>query len=82
MRLLNIKVIDMGERLKIFGIVAVFGFLAGVIAQLSADYAIPWLVKALPALFEARWMLSGIAGSLLTVGLVSVWAYMTGNKDR
>ena len=72
----------MGERLKVFGMVAIFGFLAGVIAQLGADYFIPWAVKVLPVLFEARWMLSGLAGACLTVGLVSVWAYMTGNKDR
>jgi hypothetical protein len=26
-------------------------------------------------------MVSGVAGAVLTVAIVSVWAYMTGNKD-
>ena len=72
----------MGERLRIFGLVAVLGFMAGVIAQLTADYIIPWLMVVLPALVQVRFVVSGFAGAALTLVLVSIWAYFTGNKDR
>lgn len=72
----------MNSRLKVFGLVALLGFIAGVIAQLTADYIIPWLVVALPALIDAKWLVSGFAGAALTLVLVSVWAYMTGKKEQ
>jgi hypothetical protein len=72
----------MGERFKIFGIVALLGFMAGVIAQLTADYAIPWLMEVIPALMQIRFLVSGFAGAVLTLVLVTVWAYFTGNRDR
>ena len=40
----------MGDRLKIFGIIAILGFMAGVIAQLAATYFIPWIISILPVL--------------------------------
>jgi len=67
----------MGDRLKVFGIVALLGFMAGVIAQLTADYVIPWLMTVLPALINIKWVVSGFAGACLTVVLVTAWAYMT-----
>jgi chromate transport protein ChrA len=72
----------MSERLKIFGIVALLGFMAGVIAQLTADYVIPWLMAVIPALMQVRFLVSGLAGAVLTIVLVTVWAHVTGNKDR
>jgi uncharacterized membrane protein YedE/YeeE len=72
----------MGERLKVFGLVALLGFMAGVIAQLTADYLIPWLLVVIPALVQIRFLVSGFAGAVLTLALVSVWAYFTGSKDR
>ena len=72
----------MGERLRIFGLVAVLGFMAGVIAQLTADYIIPWLMVVLPALVQIRFVVSGFAGAALTLVLVSAWAYFKGNRDR
>jgi hypothetical protein len=71
----------MNSRLKVFGLVALLGFMAGVIAQLTADYIIPWLVVTLPALIDAKWLISGFAGAALTLVLISAWAYMTGKKD-
>ncbi|HLE74825.1 MAG TPA: hypothetical protein VI864_02110 [Candidatus Bathyarchaeia archaeon] len=71
----------MGERVKIFGLVAILGFMAGIIAQLTADYVIPWLMAVIPALVQVRFLVSGFAGAVLTLVLVSVWAYFTGNKD-
>jgi hypothetical protein len=69
---------NLGERLKVFGLVALLGFMAGIIAQLTADYAIPWLVTVLPELAQIRFLVSGFAGACLTLVLVSVWAYITG----
>ena len=73
----------MGDRLKVFGIVALLGFMAGVIAQLTAEFIIPWLIAILPALGGlTSYMVSGFAGALLTIGIVSAWAYLTGNRNR
>jgi hypothetical protein len=72
----------MNERLKVFILVALLGFLAGVIADLTAEYVIPGLLTILPAFFSIRYVLSGIAGACLTLVLVSVWAYITGSPDR
>jgi len=72
----------MGERLKIFVLVALLGFVAGVIAQLAADYAIPWLVTVVPALVQIRFLVAGFTGAGLTLVLMSVWAYVTGPTQR
>ena len=72
----------MGDRLRIFGLVALLGFMAGVLAQVTADYIIPWLMVVLPALINVKWVVSGFAGAALTLVLVSVWAYITGNRNR
>ncbi len=72
----------LNSRLKIFGVIALLGFLAGVIAQLTAAIIIPWLISVLPLLGGATtYIISGFAGACLTVVLVSVWVYMTGKKD-
>ena len=72
----------MNSRLRIFGLIALLGFVAGVIAQLTATYFIPWLINSLPALAGATtYLISGFAGACLTVVLVGAWAHMTGNKD-
>lgn len=72
----------MGDRIKVFAIVALLGFVAGVVAQLFADYALPWLITVLPAIMEAKFLISGLCGAILTVIMVSVWAYFTGSRDR
>ena len=72
----------MSDRIRIFGIVALLGFMAGVIAQVTAEYIIPWLMVVLPALINVKWVVSGFAGAGLTLVLVSVWAYVTGNRNR
>ncbi|MCL5876365.1 MAG: hypothetical protein M1540_00955 [Candidatus Bathyarchaeota archaeon] len=73
----------MNSRLKVFGVIALLGFVAGVIAQLTAAVVIPWLVTVLPLLGGAtNYLISGFAGACLTVALVSVWAYMTGKKEH
>jgi hypothetical protein len=72
----------MGERLKVFGLVALLGFMAGIIAQLTADYIIPALLEVLPVLVQIRFLVSGFAGACLTLVLISVWAYITGPTER
>jgi uncharacterized membrane protein len=73
----------MSDRIKVFGIVALLGFMAGVIAQVTATYFIPWLIAVLPSLAGlSSFMISGFAGAVLTVAIVSVWAYLTGNRNR
>ncbi len=73
----------MGDRVKIFGIIALLGFMAGVIAQLAATYFIPWMISILPMLGGlTSFMVSGLAGACLTVALVGAWAYITGNRDH
>ncbi len=72
----------MGERLKIFVFVAVLGFIAGIIADITATYVIPALIVLLPSLGAfTRYMLSGIAGAILTLVIVSIWAYITGPRE-
>ena len=73
----------MSDRLRVFGIVALLGFMAGVIAQVTATYIIPWLITVLPLLGGlTSFMISGFAGACLTVALVSVWAYLTGHREH
>jgi hypothetical protein len=73
----------MTSRLKIFGLIALLGFVAGVIAQLTAVYVIPWIAIVLPSLASlTSFMVAGFAGAILTVAIVGAWAYMSGNKDR
>jgi hypothetical protein len=71
----------LGERLKIFAIVALLGFMAGVIAQLAADYAIPALLRILPQLVQIKFLVSGFAGACLTLVLISIWAYVSGPSE-
>ena len=72
----------MGDRAKIFGIIALLGFMAGVIAQLAATYFIPWMISILPMLGGlTSFMISGFAGACLTVALVGAWAYLTRKRE-
>jgi hypothetical protein len=73
----------MAGKVKIFGLIALLGFVAGIIAQLCATFVVPWFVEILPLLGSATtYLISGVAGAVLTVALVSAWAYMTGKKDQ
>ena len=76
------KVNRMNERFKVFGLVAILGFMAGVIADLTSTYVLPAIMAILPAFLNARYILSGFAGACLTLVLVSVWAYITGSSER
>ena len=73
----------MNSRLKVFGLIALVGFVAGVLAQVTATYLIPWLIIVLPSLASlTSFMVAGFAGAVLTVAIVGAWAYMTGKKEQ
>jgi len=73
----------MNDRLKIFGVIALLGFMAGVIAQLAATYFLPWMITILPILGSfSSFMISGVAGACLTVLVIGAWAYMTGKRNN
>jgi hypothetical protein len=71
----------LNERIKVFVFVAILGFIAGVIADITATYVLPALLQLLPAFLQARYILSGLAGAFLTLILVSIWAYITGPAE-
>jgi len=73
----------MDDKIRVFGLIALLGFMAGVIAQLAATYFIPWMISILPMLGGlTSFMISGLAGACLTVALVGAWAYMTGSRNK
>ncbi|MEM3704220.1 MAG: hypothetical protein QXX79_07390 [Candidatus Bathyarchaeia archaeon] len=71
----------MGERLKILVLVAFLGFIAGVIADLFAEYVFPIILDVLPAIIKVKYVLSGIVGAVLALILVVIWAYATKPKE-
>ena len=72
----------MNSRLKVFGVIALIGFLAGVLAQVTANYIIPAIILAWPSLSAvSSYLISGLAGAVITVFIVGVWAYLTGRKE-
>ena len=63
----------MNSRLKIFGIIIVLGFVAGIIAQVTAVFVIPWMISVLPLLGGvSSFLISGLAGACLTVAIVAL----------
>jgi len=68
----------MNERLKMIAFFGFLGFLAGIVANFTGKYVIPWLSQIVLPTIGIDWILSGVAGALITVGLVTAWAYMTG----
>ena len=71
----------MGDRLKILGTFALLGFIGGVLANVIYHTLWPWLLSVFPSILTAEWVLSGIAGALITTCLVVVWVYLSGSSD-
>jgi hypothetical protein len=67
----------MGDRMKILGVFALLGFLGGVIANIGFHTVWPWLAANLPFIFSAEWVISGIAGALITTCFVVIWVYLS-----
>ena len=71
----------MGERFKIFAMFALLGFMAGIIAKATFQNIIPWILANFPTI-GLDWVLSGFAGALLTIGLVTAWVYISGATNQ
>jgi hypothetical protein len=72
----------MTSRLKVFVIIALIGFLAGILAQVTATFVIPAIAGAMPSLGVAvPYLIAGFAGAVITVLIVGVWAYLTSRKE-
>jgi hypothetical protein len=68
----------MGERFKLIATFAILGFMAGIFANFTYKDIIPWLSTIVFPVIGLDWIFSGLAGALITVGLVTAWAYMSG----
>lgn len=60
----------------------VLGFIAGIVANFTGKVIIPWLSVIVLPNIGLDWILSGVAGALITVGLVTAWAYMSGPGEQ
>jgi len=72
----------MNERLKMIATFGALGFLAGIVANFTGKHIIPWLSTFVLPTIGIDWILSGVAGALITVGLVTAWAYMSGTGEQ
>ena len=64
----------MAGRWSVFAVFAVLGFVGGILAQWAYDQVLPILLKLFPDIFTAKWFLSGLVGTILTLLIVVVWA--------
>ncbi|MCK4222826.1 hypothetical protein KAX01_00885 [Candidatus Bathyarchaeota archaeon] len=71
----------MNDRVRISLIFGLLGFVAGIIANFTAKYVIPWLSLVVFPQMALEWFLSGFAGAFLTVLMVTVWAYVSGPSE-
>ena len=71
----------MNDRIRVFLMFGLLGFIAGVVANFTAKYIIPWLSAIIFPQLALEWFLSGFAGAFLTVLLVTVWAYVSGPSE-
>lgn len=71
----------MSERIKILGIFAVLGFVAGILANVLYDAVVPAILLALPSI-SGKWIISGFTGMILTLLVLAVWAYFSGKPRK
>jgi len=71
----------MSERLKILGLFVVLGFIAGILANFGYNLIAPVIMTSFPQVLRADWILSGVAGAILTLLVVVVWAYLSGRSE-
>ena len=70
----------MNERIKILGMFAILGFVAGILANVAYHTVIPALLAAFPNIISAEWVLSGFAGMFITLLVLAVWAYFSSSE--
>ena len=71
----------MSERIKILGIFAILGFVAGVIANFTYHNVLPVIIVLFPEMLSVEWVLSGFAGAILTIFVMLVWTYSSKPSD-
>jgi len=71
----------MSDRIKMLTTFAILGFFAGVIANFTFKYVIPWLSQIVLPVLGLEWIFSGLAGAALTIVLVTAWAYLSGSPE-
>ncbi len=69
---------EMGERFKMIATFSILGFVAGLVANFTGKFVIPWLSTFVLPTIGIDWILSGVAGAVITIGLVTAWAYVSG----
>ena len=74
-------VTEMSERTKVLGTFALLGFFAGIVANLLYHIVWPWLIQVFPTILQAEWMISGLAGSVLTLVMLVLWVYLSGSQE-
>ena len=74
-------VTEMSERIKVLGTFVLLGFFAGIVANLLYHIVWPWLLQVFPAILNAEWMISGLAGAMLTLVMLILWVYLSGSQD-
>jgi chromate transport protein ChrA len=72
----------MSERIKIVGLFAILGFVAGILANFAYHTVLPTILAIFPEMLQAEWMLSGIAGAILTILVIVLWAYLSGPRKQ
>jgi len=70
----------MSERIKIIGLFAILGFVAGMLANFAYHTILPTILAIFPQMLQAEWMLSGFAGAILTMLVLVLWAYLSGSQ--
>ncbi len=71
----------MSERMRMLGIFAILGFVAGVVANFTYHYVLPVIIAIFPQIFSAEWVLSGLAGAILTICIMFAWAYASKSPE-
>jgi len=67
----------MNDRVKILGVFAMLGFIGGIVANIGYHTVWPWLLATFPLLFSTEWVISGMAGALITTFFVVIWVYIS-----
>jgi len=71
----------MSERIRILGVFAILGFVAGVLANVAYHTVLPVLLAVLPQI-QAEAILSGFAGAVLTMLVLVLWSYLSGPRKE
>lgn len=63
--------------MRMMGFFSLIGFIAGIIANLTAGWIIEHLSALIPWLLNAQWLFWGFAGALLAMVIPVIWAYLS-----